>query len=110
MRIKGQKIYITRGDSFDIPFILVADENDVIVKFEPTDEIFWVLKSEGCSHPLIVKKITGIDGNRFVISVGREESKRICEGKYEYGMFVKNGEHNRLTIVKPTDFIVERGV
>ena len=110
MKIKGQKIYISQGDSFDIPFILVADDKDVISKFEPTDKIVWVLKHDSCHRPVLVKEITGIDGTQFEVSVTREESKRICEGKYEYGVFVESGENGRLTIVKPTEFVVERGV
>lgn len=110
MKIKGQKITITQGDSFDIPFKLVADEGCLVTHFEKDDKIVWVLNEYGDHHcHKILKEITDIEGAEFNVYVSKEESQKICPGRYEYGVFVENG-NNRLTLIKPTDFVVERGV
>lgn len=109
MRIKGQKIYITEGDSFTIPFELYNEDDGVAAPFDPTDTIIFKIQPYNDECDVIRKELTGISGTEFTIHVDRHESRRLCAGRYEYGVIVKNGS-SRLTLLPPTDFIVERGV
>ena len=109
MKINKLKITITQGDSFVIPFLLVAGSESPIAKFEPEDRIIFVLQRYGEDCDLLKKEVTGIDGYEFSVEVSKEESAKLCCGRYEYGVYVENG-NNRLTLIKPTDFNIERGV
>lgn len=110
MRIKGQKITIVQGDSFDIPFVLTnIDGDDVVSVFSPDDTIVFVIQESGGCRDLIRKEVTNINGAEFNVYVPREESAKLCCGAYEYGVYLVNGS-NRLTLIKPTSFVVERGV
>lgn len=110
MEISGLKITISQGDSFEVPFALVTDEESVVTRIDPSDIISFVIQESGC-RPVLKKSITGVEGTEFSVYVSEEESKPICEGAYEYGVTLRNG-NNRYTIASPKDckFVVKKGV
>ena len=109
MKIKGNKITITYGDSMPINFKLIADEVSVITTFTEEDKIYWVVQEKNGCCDIIKKEITGIDGTIFSVFVSKDESKKLCPGRYEHGVYLENGD-SRITLLKPVDLIVERGV
>lgn len=111
MEIKGkdQKIIISQGDSISIPFILVTDEGEDVVPFDESDKIYFVIQPYGDCCDIIRKEVTGISGTEFDVFVTKEESKKLCVGMYEYGVYVENG-NNRLTLLGPIPLEVKRGL
>jgi hypothetical protein len=109
MRIEGQDIYVTRGDSQFITIIHYDEDNNQLNFISGQDIIYFTVKTSAQTvQKTIQKTITNftLDGEA-VVEINPEDTKDLRFGQYVYDVQWTQSDGTIITIVKPSKFIVE---
>lgn len=111
MRIKGNTIYLTRGDSAAIT-IICFDQDDEIRPFENGDTVYFtVKKSTRTTEKVFQKVITNFNTEGEAIAdILPSDTSNIHYGTYFYDIQLTTAGGNKITIIPVSEFVVQEEV
>lgn len=78
---KGDKIIISKGDTFDVPFTLQC------YQLKKDDEIIFTIKKTVIDDKVLIQKsYSGLEGNYVRVRIPADEMAALEVGKYTYDL------------------------
>lgn len=99
---KEKNIYISRAEDVPISIDITGTE------ISPEDVIFFVVRRNTYSEPVIQNSYTRIENNLLIVTLSNEDTN-ISEGNYIYEISIRWADNRKNKIFDPHKFIVLGG-
>jgi len=111
MRIKGNTIYLVRGDTASIT-VSAADQYDASRPFVAGDTVYFTVKKSTRTEIKEVQKIITVFNmnGQAVFDIEHEDTKNMSFGTYYYDIQLTSAEGRVITIIPASNFILEEEV
>ena len=98
LRINGQEIYLTRGDTAELKFPAFVDDNEEETPyiFQEDDEVWFRLAQVAGQKPVRIEKQCDIDSENStaILYLDSSDTENLKFGKYRYEVeLISEGEH-----------------
>lgn len=110
MRVEGTDIFITRGDTEIIKIIITDQDGDPYPLVEGDKIYFTIKENTHTTNKMFQKVITHFDKGIAHIILEPKDTSSWAYGKYKYDMQMVGSSGTTKTIIKPSNFTVEKEV
>lgn len=112
LKINGQDIYMTRGDTESIT-LAIYDEEDNLIPFSNSndDTVYFTVKSSTQTGVIDFQKVitTFTPEGEAIVEITPNDTSNLRYGDYVYDVQI-NKDGNVTTVIKPSKFVIEEEV